>query len=387
MMFSYRTNWDLSENPLSLTLKKLKTAGVPIINLTEANPTKVGFQYPSDWLTSLTTKKNFEYEPIASGMLKTRQSVCDYYQQRKINISPNQVLLTASTSEAYSFLFKLLCNPNDEVLTPAPGYPLFSYLAQLNDVKVSSYQLIFKQGLWQFDIEHIKKQIKNGNVKAIILVSPNNPTGSFTTKKDFQFLNAICQQHNIAIISDEVFSDYVFGEYQDSFESALNNKEVLTFTMSGISKALALPQMKMSWIVANGPDEQLKEALSRLDVIADTYLSVSTPIQHACVEWLSKADAIVHQIKARVEQNLTTLRHLIADKKDIELFCVQAGWYALLKIPMDISEDEWVLRLLEEKQVYVHPGFYFDFQQEGIIVLSLLPPRETFQQGIQALIS
>ncbi len=385
-MFSDRTQWDLSENPLSLTLKKLKTAGVSIIDLTESNPTKAGFQYPSDWLTFLTTKKNFDYEPLASGMLKTRQSVCEYYQQRNIHVSPDRVLLTASTSEAYSFLFKLLCNPFDKILTPAPGYPLFSYLAQLNDVQAIPYHLVFNKGAWQFDMEHIREQIKTEHVKAIVLVSPNNPTGSFTTKKDFQELNAICQQHNIAIISDEVFCDYILDEYQHLYQSAVENKDVLTFTMSGISKVLALPQMKMSWIAVNGPEKEVKEAISRLDVIADTYLSVSTPIQHAFIKWLSRADVIVDQIRFRVEKNLTTLKQLIAHKKGIELFNVQAGWYALLKIPMDISEDEWALRLLEEKHVYVHPGFYFDFQQEGIVVLSLLPPIETFQKGIEALV-
>jgi alanine-synthesizing transaminase len=386
-MFSRRTEWDLSENPLSLALKELNAAGSSFIDLTESNPTRAGFHYPQEWLNAFLDTNNFIYDPLSNGMLKAREAVCSYYAGRGVNVSADRVVLTASTSEAYSFLFRLLMNPEDEVLIPAPGYPLFSYLAGLNDVKEVNYRLEFDGKRWSLDLDSIERAARKGRVRAIVLVSPNNPTGSFVRKEEFVRLNALCVKYGMAIISDEVFCDYVVDDHKADYVSAASNTGALSFAMAGLSKSLALPQMKLGWIVVNGPEALVQPALARLEVIADTYLSVSTPVQNACVQWLPEAHRIRDEIMARVGENLKALKEAVRASSDVELLPVQGGWYALLRLPMDIPEDEWVLRLLKEKHVYVHPGFYFDFEEEGVVVVSLLPVPATFEAGLAALLA
>lgn len=386
-MFSRRTEWDLSENPLSLALKELKAAGSSFIDLTESNPTQAGFHYPPQWLNAFVNADNFIYDPLSAGMLKAREAVCAYCALRGVLATPERVVLTASTSEAYSFLFRLLMNSGDGVLIPAPGYPLFSYLAGLNDVAEAHYRLVFDGKRWNIDFESLEKAARKGRAKAVVLVSPNNPTGSFVTREEFVRLNALCVKYGLAIISDEVFSDYVADKYKADYMSASSNTEVLSFAMAGLSKALALPQMKLGWIVVNGPKALAEQALARLDVIADTYLSVSTPVQNACVQWLPEAHLIRDEIMVRVGQNLAALQEAVKGAPNVELLPVEGGWYALLKLPMDIPEDEWVLRLLQQKHVYVHPGFYFDFEEEGMVVVSLLPEPTVFKAGVIALLS
>lgn len=388
-MFSARTNWELSENPLSLALDGLKARGIGVLDLTESNPTRAGFSYPAQAIVdALSDRANLQYEPLAQGMLTAREAVAAYYGRRNIVIDPRHLTLTASSSEAYTFLFRLLADHGDKILLPAPSYPLFAYLAGLNDVEPLYYRLHFNDEAWELDTDSIisaAEQAK-GRARAIVLVSPNNPTGSFMRREDFVRLNEICARFGLAIISDEVFSDYIWGGHSDEFASAAGNDGVLSFALGGLSKALALPQMKLGWIAANGPEGLRKEALARLDVIADTYLSVNTPVQRACAAWLRLDQDIQGQILRRVTGNFAYLQSALRDS-GIFLYPVEGGWYAVIRSSRFAPEDEWALGLLKEKHVYAHPGFYFDFAREGHVVLSLLPKEEVFQEGIGRLLN
>ncbi|MBF0486171.1 MAG: pyridoxal phosphate-dependent aminotransferase [Candidatus Omnitrophica bacterium] len=385
--FSARTNWDLSENPLSLELETLKAKGVEIFDLTESNPTRAGFQYSPDiFLKPLTHPESLIYAPHPQGLLSAREAVARYYKEKGEVISPEQLVLTSSTSEAYSFLFRLLFNAGDRVLVPAPSYPLFSYLAGLNDVEVDYYQLEFSDGVWQINFPSIESSM-TALTRAVILVSPNNPTGSSLKKEELKKLNKVCRAHNLAIISDEVFSDYLFDERDDICKTVAGNNAVPIFALGGVSKALAMPQMKLSWIVSNGPGDYLSQCMPRLEMIADTYLSVNTPVQNAASAWLKERHVIRDQVLNRVKENFSVLKKGVSKNPRVSLFPVEGGWYAVLKADLLLPEDEWAIKLLRDKQVYVHPGFYFDFKDEGYIVLSLLPRPEIFQEGIFRLMS
>lgn len=398
-LFSHRTNWELSDNPLSIALEARKAGGQRVLDLTESNPTRAGIVYPPElFLGAFHNEKNLLYAPEPKGMLKARQAVADYLSARSVIPRPmaggsqkpliesEDIVLTASTSEAYSFLFRLLADPGDKILLPAPSYPLFSYLADINDVQAVYYHLIFDGLQWGIDFESIEKAAKAGKVKAVVLVSPNNPTGSFISEGELKILNVLCTRYNMAIISDEVFGDYVFPESRADYHSLADNNEVLSFALGGLSKALALPQMKLAWIAANGPKDILADALARVEVITDTFLSVSTPVQNACIDWLPKAGFIQQQIMCRVTDNLAWLnKTAAAGNGGVYVYPVNGGWYAVVRADLGLPEDEWAVRLLNEHGVYVHPGFYFDFETEGHIVLSLLTPPEIFRQGLSSL--
>ncbi|MBF0595146.1 MAG: pyridoxal phosphate-dependent aminotransferase [Candidatus Omnitrophica bacterium] len=380
--FARRTNWEMSDNPLSLALKKRREQGLTIFDLTESNPTRAGIDYPPElFLGVFNNRENLIYAPEPTGLLKARQAVAAYFARRGVTLPAEQVALTASSSEAYSFLFRLLADPGDKVLLPAPSYPLFAYLADINDVQPVYYHLCFDGLRWELDLDSIAKAAKAGNVKAVVLVSPNNPTGSYLSEAELKTLNALCARYGMAIISDEVFSDYLFPANRAAYRSLALNSEVLSFALGGLSKALALPQMKLGWIAANGPADVLKEALARLEVITDTFLSVNTPVQHACIDWLPKAGIIQGQVMQRVAANLQFLNQA-AEAAGHYVYPVDGGWYAVLRLELNEPEDEWAVRLLNETGVHVHPGFYFDFETEGHIVLSLLTSPETFHQGV-----
>jgi hypothetical protein len=318
-------------------------------------------------------------------LLKTRQAVADYYGTRGVALDPERVVLASSTSEGYSFLFRLLLNPGEGVLIPAPSYPLFSYLAGINDVRFDHYFLEFRKGEWRIDFTSLEAALEK-NTRAIILVSPNNPTGSCVRKEDLAHLNEICAAEGLSIICDEVFSDYIFQGQEKSYFSLAGNSKVPTFVLGGVSKALALPQMKLSWLIVNGPAGYLSAALPRLEVIADTYLSVNTPVQHAAVAWLPSAQDIQGQVRARLEENYRFLREEATRSRKAECLPVEGGWYAVLKSPSVIAGAEWAVRLLEEEGVLAHPGFFFDFQEEGFIVVSLLLPADRFADGVRRLL-
>ncbi|MEI7999382.1 MAG: pyridoxal phosphate-dependent aminotransferase, partial [Candidatus Omnitrophota bacterium] len=323
--FSNRTDWSLENNPLSSALESLRSEGCEILDLTESNPTGCGFVYPSGWLVALSNQNNLTYAPEDKGMLVARQAIAKYYKSRNLKVDPQDIVLTSGTSEGYSFLLKLLTNPNDHVLIPKPSYPLFQFLLELHDVRFDYYPLLH-DGSWRIDRAAFKALVRD-NTKAVILVNPNNPTGSYISAEDIDFLNEECVKARMAIISDEVFYDYQLND-QIVPKSLACNEKVLTFVLSGISKILGLPQMKLSWITVNGPNVVKEGALQRLEIIADTYLSVNTPVQNALSQWLCDARQIQVQIILRVQKNLEFLH-----QKGLNFLAVDGGWYAVIKSP------------------------------------------------------
>lgn len=383
--FAGRTNWQMGENELSRELEALRAKGSVILDLTESNPTRCGFSYPSEtFLTPLANPANLSYVPASKGMLKVREALTGYYARKNIRVSPENLILTSSTSEAYSFLFRLLMEPGDKVLIPAPSYPLFSYLADINDVRVEHYYLRLEEGRWRINLESIEHALDK-RTRAIILVSPNNPTGSFLKKDELEALNTLCAAHHMAIISDEVFADYLFPGQEKDFVSLAGNVEVPSFALSGISKAMALPQMKLAWIAANGPAGYLADATARLEIIADTYLSVNTPIQNAAAAWLGDTSAIRDQVMARVVGNYEFLRHALEESGAGECLLVEGGWYGVIHVPSISADEQWAVELLKKDGVYVLPGFFFDFQSDEYLVVSLLPERTDFEEGVSRL--
>ena len=377
--FARRTHWCQETNALNKILEDLEARHIPVIDLTASNPTACAFTYPPGMLTALSSTENLHYKPDACGMSSARGALVNYYARQRVELSLKDIILTASTSEAYSFLMRLLVNPGEKVLIPRPSYPLFQFLLEINDVEFDYYPLMY-DGAWHLDCQALER-IVDAKTRAIILVNPNNPTGSYISRAELNFLNELAHKHAISLISDEVFFDYAWGE--GDFVSCLGNQKVLTFTLGGLSKTLGLPQMKCSWILASGPQGLLQDALERLEIIADTYLSVNTPAQNALGAWLDYVPDIQRQIMARVKENkqwlLTHLNHITPSTS---LLSLQGGWYAILRIPAVKSEEEWVLEFLQEDHVLVYPGYFFDMTEEAYIVLSLIPPTASFREGV-----
>lgn len=387
-MFADRTDWKLTSNKLATLLHELRERNVSLLDLTESNPTNCGFSYPPEIISALADFQNLRYTPEAQGMRPAREAVCAYYQKKGIRIAPEQVFLTASTSEAYSFLFRLLLNPQEEALFPAPSYPLFQFLVDLNDIRMATYPLVYTPAGWSIDAAKMAERISD-DTKAIVLVNPNNPTGSFVKPNELKVINECCRKHNLAIITDEVFLDYPFPSYRGRPAAPLSlavNDKSLTFVMSGLSKALALPQMKLAWIVVNGPRPEVKKAIERLEVIMDTYLSVNTPVQNAVAVWLDFQDVIQRQIKERTARNRDYILRNLPDKARIQFLDAEGGWYAVLKLPEGTDEETLALELLKKDHVYIHPGYFFDFTQGAHAVLSLLPDEDLFQEGFRRLV-
>ena len=384
-MFASRTDWPLQTNRLTKELETLKKNGVSVIDLTESNPTRAGFSYPQDKIISaLADSEVLAYEPSPKGMLKARKAIADDYHEKGIKVHPEQIFLTASTSEAYSLVFRLLLNPGENVLSPRPSYPLFDFLAGLSDVALHSYPLVDQHG-WQIDSKKLA-DIVTPQTKALILVNPNNPTGSYVKKNELEEINRFARSRHLALIADEVFFDYALQPDSKRAPSFAGNQDVLTFTLSGISKALGLPQMKLGWMVVSGPEELVRSASARLEIICDTYLSVNTPAQIALPEWFCLKEKIQSQILTRIKEN----REFLVSKlsaHSCKLLQVEGGWYAALQLPDTKSEEEWALEFLRQDHVYVHPGYFFDFDGEAPhVVLSLLPNREVFQEGIKKIL-
>ena len=380
MMFSTRTNWPLSSNRITEVLDRLKKNNIPIIDLTESNPPRCGFIYPSGRiLQPLASERNLRYDPQPQGSLEAREAVVHYYKEHGREAAPERVFLTASTSEAYSYLFRLLADAGQEVLFPRPSYPLFQFLGDLNDVALNYYPLVYTDH-WRIDFSRLEGCIQP-NTKAIVLVNPNNPTGSFVKKDELSALNRICRAKNVPIICDEVFADFAFPGNKDVVSLAGNNS-VLTFVLGGLSKTLALPQMKLSWIIVSGPAELVNQACRRLEVIADTYLSVNAPVQNAVAGWLSSKEEFQEQIKRRALDNLRFLEET-AGAARCRLLKPEGGWHAVLKIPNALTEEEWILEFLKGDHVFVHPGYFFDFEEDGFLVVSLLPPADVFKEGMK----
>ena len=378
-MFASRTNWNLKPNRLAEALERHKSSGRRLLDLSASNPTECGFSYDTPAIMrSLCAPASLQYHPDPRGLASARQAVSDYYAAHGEQLSADDIILTASTSEAYSFIFRLLCNPGDELLIPTPGYPLFDFLADVNDVKLIRYPLFYDHG-WHIDTHSLEQAI-TPRTRGVIVVHPNNPTGHFTKPEETSRLNQICSANQMAIIADEVFLDFSLGEPQKSFVA---NAGALTFTMSGISKISGLPQMKFAWLIANGPADEKREALARLEMIADTYLSLNAPIQLAAPVLLKQREPFQQQLMARVRSNLVELDSQLAGSNHISRLVVEGGWYAVLRIPVTRDDEELALELLEKPDVYLHPGHFYDFPGEGYLVVSLITPEQDFSEGVR----
>jgi aspartate/methionine/tyrosine aminotransferase len=380
MRFSRRTNWNTEESELARAHRERALSGQSIADLTASNPTRCGFQYSPNLLTALTDSRALDYDPQPIGMLLAREAVCGYYADHGVAVSPNQIVLTTSTSEAYSYLFRLLCDPESEILVPQPGYPLFDYLAALDDVRVKAAPLVYDDG-WQMDPEGFRRAI-TAETRAVVLVHPNNPTGHFIKPWEAEELAKLCREFDLSLIVDEVFLDYGFGPAAGSFAAGIEGVPV--FVVSGMSKIAGLPQMKTAWIVATGPE--VGPAMERLEVIADTFLSMNAPAQCALPAWLGGRVAIQQQIKQRVTANLAELDRKLAASRLVQRFKVEGGWYAVLRIPALTPDEQTVLGLLW-LGVWVHPGHFFGLPQSGWLVVSLLGPAEEFSAGVTTLVN
>jgi len=379
MRFSRRTGWNTEENELSRVHRLRSEAGLPIADLTASNPTRCGFEYAPELLASLADPAALDYDPQPRGSLRAREAICGYYADHGVRVRREQIVLTTSTSEAYSFLFRLLLDPGNEIVAPQPGYPLFDFLAGLDDVQLKNAPLVYDQG-WQIDPEGFRRAI-TPETRAIMLVHLNNPTGHFTKAWEAEELARMCRQFDLSLIVDEVFLDYGFGGGESSFAAGLEGVPV--FVVSGLSKIAGLPQMKAAWIVATGSDAG--EALERLEVIADTFLSMNAPVQCALPSWLAGRGGIQRQIRERVATNLAELDRALGRMPGVSRLEVEGGWYATLRIPALKPDEETVLELLEQG-VWVQPGGFFGMGASGWLVLSLLTPEKEFITGVTILI-
>src|SRR5215471_7643003 len=403
-MFSDRTSWRLAQNRFTRAVEETGAREGHLLDLTASNPTRVGLQYDSAAiLGSLASPRALDYDPQAKGILEGRQAVSRYYAVNlpglipAHEVDPERIILTASTSEGYSYVFRLLCNAGDELLVPKPSYPLFEFLADLQDVKLVPYPLIYDHG-WQMDFHWMEKAV-TARTRGVVIVHPNNPTGSYVHAEERGLLNAFCRERGLALIVDEVFLDYALrsdgtvelhstGQPKAALPTSavqqlsfVSNREVLTFTLSGLSKISALPQMKVAWVVTSGPDEIAHTALARLEVIADTYLSMNAPIQWAVPMLLEQRNDIQRHLMERVRANLAELDRQLVRQPSCQRLAVEGGWYAVLRVPVTRSDEELAIELVRERSVLVHPGHFYDFPSDGYLVLSLISPEPEFAEG------
>jgi aspartate/methionine/tyrosine aminotransferase len=378
-MFSDRTNWKLTRNRLTKALDEIRSTGERVLDLTISNPTRAGLRFDDALiLPSLASPKALDYDPQPKGLPSARSAVAAYYETvHNIPVDPEHLILTTSTSEGYSFVFRLLCNPGDELLVPKPSYPLFEFLADLQDVKLVPYSLLYDHG-WQMDFPSLEKVVTK-RTRGVVVVHPNNPTGSFVHAHEQELLNRFCRERNLPIIADEVFLDYSHGAPHRSFAT---NQDVLTFTLSGVSKISALPQMKVAWIASSGPAVEVQAAMDRLEVIADTFLSMNAPIQWALPALLKQRTSIQKQLMDRVLGNLTELDRQLATQRSCQRLSVEGGWYAVLRVPVTQTDEELTVDLLRQKAVLVHPGHFYDFPNDGYLVLSLIGLDADFAEAV-----
>lgn len=382
-MFADRTKWNLESNRLSAALVKHRAEGKRVIDLTISNPTECGFEY--DCTAILDALKNISalrYEPDARGLEMARRAVSGYYAERDDEIAPNDMFLTTGTSEGYSFVFRLLCNPGDEVLVPTPSYPLLDFLAEIQDVKLVRYPLVYDHG-WQIDFHALEGAITS-RTRALVVIHPNNPTGHFTKRAEIVRLNEMCVRREIALIADEVFLDFALG--QERPVSFAANAAALTFTMSGLSKISGLPQMKLAWLIVNGPANLKTQAIARLEVIADTYLSMNAPVQLAAPVLMDQRREFQRQLMGRVWKNLSELDRQLAAQKTCARMEIEGGWYAVLRVPATRSDEDLAIELLNARGVFVHPGHFYDFASDGHLVVSLIAAAQEFAEGMNLLL-
>jgi hypothetical protein len=369
-------------NALTRALAQRRAEQRPVIDLTQSNPTRAGFTYPADLLTELASEAALHYEPQALGMPAARDAVARDHARRGVTIDPERVILTASTSEGYTWLFKLLCDAGDTILVPRPSYPLFEHLTQLEGVRTFPFNLEY-HGRWEIDFATMQSAPEEA--RAVIVVSPNNPTGSYISARELERVLALCRDRGWALIVDEVFADYRLDANAPLTDIA-SRADVPAFTLGGLSKTAGLPQLKLGWIVAGGPSEACTAALAGLELIADSFLSVSTPVQVAAGRLLERGAAIREQIHDRVRANLAALRENAQSFPACEVLKVEGGWSAVIRVPAMLTEEQLILELLNREGILAHPGYFFDFPHEAFLVVSLLPPPDVFRDAAARLL-
>src|SRR6266851_9461731 len=383
-MFASRTNWRLDTNPLTQALEEHWRSGKELLDLTVSNPTACGLAYPEEEIVgALADPRALEYCPESKGVREAREAVAGYYSGRLgfagpgDRVDPERILLASGTSECYTHIFRLLCEAGDEILVPAPSYPLFEFLADLADIRLVPYPLLYDHG-WQIDFASLRAALTPRS-RAVLVVHPNNPTGSFVKPREAAELAEICAAREMAIVADEVFLDYT-GGYEPPRTFAFQDA-ALTFTLSGLSKISLLPQMKLAWTVVSGPDAIVQTAVDRLEIIADTYLSPSTPVQLALPKFLFLRHSLHAQLQQRISANLSALDSMLRESKSLARLDREGGWYAILRVPVTGSDEDLTVALLERCSVLVHPGHFFNFPREGFLVLSLITPQHKFKEG------
>jgi hypothetical protein len=383
--FASRMDWDLGVNRLTRARDALLADGAPLLDLTESNPSRCALGIPAVSLAAaLAREEGFIYRPDPLGSLQAREAIAALYRAKGVSHSPDRIMLTASTSEAYSFLFRLLADPGDGILLPAPSYPLLDHLARINDLTLDRYPLLVEEG-FALEPSALESAVRPRD-RAVLVVNPGNPSGVFLKRSELAAITALCARTGMAIIADEVFGDYGRGEDRERVAALPAEGAALTFSLGGISKMLALPQLKLSWIVVAGPADRAAEAIGHLEVIADSYLSVNTPAQTALPVLLEHRAAIQSAIRGRIEANRAAIEIRAAAPHPCRCLASEGGWYAVLAVPRTLDEEEWAVALLQEEGVMVHPGYYYDFPRDGYLVISLLPPEEVFLEAIDRML-
>jgi aspartate/methionine/tyrosine aminotransferase len=380
-MFSSRLP-RMEPNALSRTIERLRAEGTPFVDLTDSNPTHAGLPYRADLLAPLGHPRGLSYDPHPFGARTARAAIAADCRRRGAEVDPDCVVLSASTSEAYSWLFKVLCDPGDSVLAPRPSYPLVEHLTRLEGVATSFYDLEYHQR-WEIDFASVVDAPPR--TKALLVVSPNNLTGSFVSAGELERLAGICRDRGWALVVDEVFADYALEEPAPLTDVAAR-LDVLAFTLGGASKSLGLPQVKLGWLVVGGPPAERRQALDGLEIVADTFLSVNTPVQTAASELLEGAAPVREAIHGRVRANLQQARRLVRACPAVDVLRAEGGWFVVLRVPSRSSEEQLVLDLLQHERVLVHPGYFFDFPRESFLVASLLPPEPVFSDALERVV-
>ena len=378
-MLSNRLPEHAEINALSRAVADLKATATAFVDLTESNPTRVGLPYPADLLGAAASERALCYDPQPFGLRTAREAVAADYARRSVLVDPAHIVLSASTSEMYSWIFKLLCNPGDAVLIPQPSYPLFEHLTRLDAVRAIPYQLEY-HGRWEIDVDSLVAA--PDGVRAVLLVSPNNPTGSYVSTREVEALSAICRDRGWAIVADEVFAEYPLDTQTPATEVA-RDVGVLSFTLGGASKSLGLPQVKLAWTIVGGPARDRDQALSALELIADTFLSVNTPVQVAAPDLFRGGASVRRAIHQRVSRNLAVARDVARAYPACDVGRVEGGWSAVVRVPATRSEEALAVDLLQREHVLVHPGFFFDFPHEAFVVVSLLPAEDVFRGAFE----
>lgn len=402
-MFSHRVPSDHSANRLSAAVARRRAAGLPVIDLTESNPTRCGFQVDAPAiLAALSRPGALVYEPHPQGLVSAREAVAGYYREIGVSVDPDDLFLTTGTSEAYATVFKLLADPEEEVLVPTPGYPLLDVLTRLEGVRLIPYALSWREdgagraagAAWEIDLEMLRASVST-RTRAVVVVSPNNPTGSYLKKAELDGLDAMCRELGLALVVDEVFSDYDAGPDASRVRTAADsatgnaagNRGALTFTLNGFSKLVGLPQLKLGWIHVGGPPGLVREARERLAYVTDAFLSVSAAVQHAAPEVFRLRVGIQQQIKERLRVNRAGLEGSLAGIPGVRVLPAEGGWYSVVAIPGAVSDEQLAVDLLEKDGVLAHPGYFYDFDAGSFLVVSLLLPTDQFLPGASCVAS